>query len=559
MKINLPEIRPEERTPLVETLLATIRQLADQLVKLELTLQELRDENARLKGQKTRPDIKPSTLEQPAKPGTPTEQTPRRRGKPNGPRTADLVIDQTIPLLTSELPQGAKFRQREDYVVQELEIRTVTTKYQRARYDLADGGSFLTPFPPGILPVEGGHFGAKLVAYVLSQHYQAHVTQPVLLEALWDMGIVISAGQLQRLLTEHKDAFHEEKAEILRVGLTSASYIGTDDTGARHQGQNGYTTAIGNDFLASFTTTDSKSRLNFLQLLQGEQRLYSCNAAAQAYWKEHHLPQEPSAKLTQGETRDFASEEAWKTHLAALDIRSERHVLTATEGALLGGLIEHGVSPELVVVSDGALQFVIVWHAACWIHAERPLLKMVPHNEEHRVVIEGLREQIWELYKDLKAYKAHPDETQRGLLEARFDALVDQRTGYPNVNQVLKSLRKHKADLLRVLVRPEPPLHNNAMESDIRDFVKRRKISGGTRSDSGRRCRDTFASLKKTCRKLGVNFWAYLQDRVSGLGGVPRLASVVCEKVQAAKEKVASLLSGRVAEPSATEEVAVPV
>src|SRR5436190_12511348 len=68
-------------------------------------------------------------------------------------------------------------------------------------------------------------------------------------------------------------------------------------------------------------------------------------------------------------------------------------------------------------------------------------------------------------------------------------------------------MRDHKADLLRVLQRPEVPLHNNAMESDIREYVKRRKISGGTRSDAGRRCRDTFASLKKTCRKLGVRFW----------------------------------------------------
>ncbi len=67
-------------------------------------------------------------------------------------------------------------------------------------------------------------------------------------------------------------------------------------------------------------------------------------------------------------------------------------------------------------------------------------------------------------------------------------------------------MRDHQADLLRVLERPEVPLHNNAMESDIREFVKRRKLSGGTRNEAGRRCRDTFASLKKTCRKLGVRF-----------------------------------------------------
>ena len=123
-------------------------------------------------------------------------------------------------------------------------------------------------------------------------------------------------------------------------------------------------------------------------------------------------------------------------------------------------------------------------------------------------------------------------EAMQPVLEARFDALVEQRTGYPNINGVLKEMRDHKADLLRVLQRSEVPLHNNAMESDIREFVKRRKISGGTRNDAGRRCRDTFASLKKTCRKLGVRFWDYLQDRVRGLGIIPRLADLIRQKAR---------------------------
>ena len=81
------------------------------------------------------------------------------------------------------------------------------------------------------------------------------------------------------------------------------------------------------------------------------------------------------------------------------------------------------------------------------------------------------------------------------------------------------------------------PLHNNASESDIREYVKKRKISGGTRSTAGRHCRDTFASLKKTCRKLGVNFWNYLQDRVRGLGKVARLDDLIRQRA-AAKQLV---------------------
>ena len=71
-----------------------------------------------------------------------------------------------------------------------------------------------------------------------------------------------------------------------------------------------------------------------------------------------------------------------------------------------------------------------------------------------------------------------------------------------------------------MLEHPQIPLHNNLSEGDIREYVKKRKISGSTRSSPGRRCRDTFTSLKKTCRKLGISFWKYLKDRLGGGSGV---------------------------------------
>jgi Transposase IS66 family len=540
MKMKLPEIQAKERTPLVEALLGIVRQLADHIATLETTIQELRDENARLKGQKPRPKISPSLLNTPAQTEDSTGQG-RRRGKPTRPKTAELTIHDTVPLYPDHLPVGATFKAFEPYVVQDLIVQGLNTKYQRARFDLPDGGSVLAPFPAGVLPIAGGHFGANLITYILDQYHQAHVTEPLLLEQLWEYGIDISAGQLHHILTANKEPFHQEKAEVLAAGLAESSYIGTDDTGARHQGKNGYCTAIGNDLFAYFESTATKSRLNFLHVLQGHQHLYAINETTLAYWQQQKLPAALLAGLIQG-PQEFVGKEAWQARLTALAIGSERHVRMATEGALLGGLIACGVSSDLGVLSDGAPQFVVLVHAACWIHAERPLTKLVPHNDEHRAAIEKVRGHIWELYQDLKAYRAKPDESQRPLLEARFDALVEERTGYPNINGVLKEMREHKADLLRVLDRPEIPLHNNAMESDIREFVKRRKISGGTRSDAGRRCRDTFASLKKTCRKLGVRFWDYLQDRVRGLGQIPRLADLIRQKAaETAAKKAAAV------------------
>src|SRR5262245_9381875 len=108
MRMELPEIRAEERTPLVETLLGVVRQLLDRVQQLEETNQQLRDEIAKLKGLKARPDIKPSLLEaRQAKPQKPQEG--KRPGSAKRPKTAELVIHREVPLHPADLPEGATF------------------------------------------------------------------------------------------------------------------------------------------------------------------------------------------------------------------------------------------------------------------------------------------------------------------------------------------------------------------------------------------------------------------------------------------------------------------
>ena len=106
------------------------------------------------------------------------------------------------------------------------------------------------------------------------------------------------------------------------------------------------------------------------------------------------------------------------------------------------------------------------------------------------------------------------------------------------MNQALKRLSRNKDELLLALKRPDIPLHNNLSEGDIREYVIKRKISGSTRSENGRRCRDTFASLKKTCRKLGISFWDYLGDRIEQHGTIPPLPDLIRERAAAAASAV---------------------
>ncbi len=121
-------------------------------------------------------------------------------------------------------------------------------------------------------------------------------------------------------------------------------------------------------------------------------------------------------------------------------------------------------------------------------------------------------------------------------LRARFDRIFRRRTDFVTLDRLLARLHANKPELLLVLDRPEIPLHTNGSENDIRCQVTKRKISGGTRSDTGRDCRDAFLGLAKTCSKLGIAFWDYLGDRlaVSGHPAVPYLPDLVKHRCQSA-------------------------
>ena len=162
---------------------------------------------------------------------------------------------------------------------------------------------------------------------------------------------------------------------------------------------------------------------------------------------------------------------------------------------------------------------------------QRLVHKTLPLNDQHREDIARVRDQIWTLYADLKAYKLHPTTKQKRELATRFDVIFTQKTRYATLNRLLRRIHLNKSELLLVLERPEVPLHTNDSERDIRDHVKKQKISGGTRSELGRQCRDTFSSLKKTCRKLGISFWNYLTDRISCSDQIPLLPHLVQQRI----------------------------
>src|SRR3954454_771369 len=530
------EIPADRRTPLVEALLRVVDQLQPTVEQQRRRIEQLEEEVQRLKGLPGQPRRKPEPSPLNAPDGPPSASGGKKPKMPDGKRpgsakrskTRDLVVHEDVPLSLEGLPAGTKFLGYQDFTVQDLRIEPHHTRYRRGRDRLPDQAILIAPLPRDV----SSHFGPTLRQYVLYQHFHNHVTQPLLHQELSELGVDISAGQVNRLLTEGHEAFHREKDSLLPAAREVSAYLQADDTSAMHRGEAGHTLHIGNDLFASFFTTETKSRVNFLKILLRPHQDYLFNGDALFYLECFGASQRRLARLEPDAGRIYEDDRSWEAQLDAWKITSAEQRRLTTEAALWASLLAHDLYNDLVLMSDDAAQFKLLafLHALCRVHMERHVARLIPLTAAQRDAHDVVRDAIWKYYQRLKAYRESPTPPRRGRLENDYDRLFLKETGWSELNEALRTIHAKKSGLLLVLDRSEIPLHNNLSENDIRQYVKKRKISAGTRSDAGPRCRGTFLRLKTTCRKLGVTFWRYLQDRIHDLHGVPPLADLIRRK-----------------------------
>ena len=527
---------------LIEYLSGQNQQLKEQIQWLEKRLdialntlalqneeiQKLKDEIASLKGQKPRLKIPPSSLEGAKSKDKQKDKSRSSRGKhPRRKKTMQLEIHLKKRIKPESVPSGAVFKGCQKFTVQDIVLRPYNTVFELERWKLPDGSYMSGKLPENI----SGHYGPQLVSYILHQYYGCRITGPLLLTQLKEVGILISEGQLNNILIQAKEAFHQEKNDLLSAGIAATGQVKTDDTGARHKGQNGYSTILGNEYFTYIVSTKSKSRINFLKILHGASPQYLINEDTLSYIESmkplHYLG---GYLLLHAKDRSM-SRAQWEELLQQTNVCSKSDIKLATEAALFASLIASGIPRNLGVHGDDAGQFDVFVRSLCWIHEERHYRKIIPIGDAMREEVEQIRDKIWELYRGLQEYKLTPSQSLKTQLKTDFDNLfLHQKTTSPTLNRQLAKTYAKKEELLRVLERPDTPLHNNGTETDAREMVIKRKISGGTRSEEGRQYRDTFISLKKTCVKLDISFWAYLKDRVWKLCEIAPLSRIILDR-----------------------------
>ena len=401
-----------------EELKAFAIELLEEVADLKAENEALREEIARLKGLKGRPKLKPSGMHQETQARAKAKSGGQKRRR--GPKNSNLVIDEDKVLKAEGVPEDSRFKGTEDYVVQDLIIKSHVVRLRRERWLTPEGRTIVAPLPAGTV----GHFGPQLRRFVLMQYHQGQMTIPRLVELLNSVGVAISKRAVVRILIERKEDFLTEARDVLRAGLQTASWISVDDTGARHCGRNGVCTQIGNDHFTAFVTTFSKSRLNFLQILRAGYTDYVINDEALAYMRRRKLAGPLIRRLAEHETKRFPDQEAWRAHLAELGI-AERDVeadpvTIATEGALWGSVLDHGFLRDAVILSDDAGQFNVGLHSLCWIHSERLIHRLNAFNDLQRKAVARIKSRVWRLYGDLQDYCHDPTPRLAAALRRRI-------------------------------------------------------------------------------------------------------------------------------------------
>jgi regulator of replication initiation timing len=452
------------------------------------------------------------------------------------PKVTAIEIDreEICPVDPAVLPADAQWKGYTDKVVQEVRIQRDTVKFRRETwYSPSHHQTYLGAVPTG----HEGEFGPHLNTHILSMKYVNGMSIPKIHEFYETLGIRISRTYLSDRLTKHLDVFHQEKAALYDASLDQGRYHHIDDTTSRVNGQNHYTHIVCSPYATLFFTTPRKDRLTILDILQdGEARYVLFNAEAVTLLEQLKVPKTYVTRLQELDPDRHFTDAEMAAILAAIfpdPATSPIHQRRIQEAGAIASYHQQLDHPIVeVLVCDDAPQFKLLTEevALCWVHEGRHYKRLQPIVPEHRTQLDDFLRRFWAYYRRLYVYKQAPSEEQARIVSAEFDTLFSPTTGYDELDErIMKSAAK-KSALLTVLRYPEVPLHNNPAEHGARVQKRRADVSLHTKNDLGTQAKDTMMSIVETCKKLGVNAYDFIYDRISHTFNLPSLADMIRAK-----------------------------
>lgn len=542
-----------EAQDIVKKLLNLIERVASDNESLETEIQRLRDEVNRLKGEQGKPNIKPNKSTQTdissekerqkaeanANANENGEAEGKKKKRNRKSKLSKIQIDQTIhcPLDKEGLPDDLISKGHTDVIVQDIIIKRNTIRYRRETYySPSENKSYYGVLPEGVQ--NQGEYGIGVRSLIPVLKTACRMTEKPIIEFFKNHGIVISPAYLSQQWTGGYDWAHEEKSNLYYQGILKSDYVQIDDTSARVNGDNHYCQVVCNPLFTAYFTTKKKDRLSVLELLTDyAPSRYLYNHSAKSLLDTLRLSNKARTAIEEALPEDTVMNEMqFVEHLVNLDTLGAGQITKVTEACGIAHYQQQTDFPVIeTLLADDAPQFKLLtkYLGLCWIHDARHYKKLCPILEINQITLARFRHQYWAYYTELLKYQRNPNPDKREWLAQQFDDIFTTITDYDDLNdRIAKTLMK-KTELLRVLDLPELPLHNNASELAARVQARVRDISFQTRSDAGTKIKDTFMSINETAKKLGVSFYDYVYDRVSGEFKLPSLADLIKQKAHA--------------------------
>ena len=533
MDINLGETDNKKLSAVLPILFQLIERLNQENEKFKIENQKLRDEISLLKGEQGKPKIRGKKPDKDISSEDQRKKREKKKKKKSKGKKHKIKIDriEVCKVDQSKLPQDVVFKGYESVIIQEILIKTDNVEYKKeVFYSATENKTYVGQLPAAIT----GEFGPGVRSLVCTLKHVGNMSEPKVLELLENCGIFISQSTISRILTNDESGFNKEKDEIFRAALESTPFQQVDDTTVRVNGKNQYSQIFCNPYYTAFFTVPHKNRLTILDiLLCGKKRTYIFDLKALSLLSDLKVSKKIINQIRELTDEREISEAQMQELLKKIfpDAKKGKNTKTRImEAAAIASYHSQTKIPVVnILLSDDAPQFkkLTAEHVLCWIHEGRHynrLSPIVPFNVDE---LKKFKTRFWDYYGVLLKYKENPKPETAVRLSSEFDDLFSTKTGYDSLDDRIEKTRNKKKALLLSLRYPCLPLHNNDSELGARVEKRRQDVSLQTKSEKGTKAKDSFLTVTQTAKKLGVNSYDYIYDRISKTFKMTSLADLI--------------------------------
>lgn len=526
---NLDSFDPAARI-LILALMNKVEELVALSQEQAKLIQQLRDENARLKGENGKPGFRRQSTPQKDISSEKERKGPPKKRKKKPKKNSNIKHDRVVICHVPEdqIPEGSTSNGYQDVLIQDISIKTDNILFRREVFEKPDGTTISGKLPAGY----EGQYGPNIKAFVLTCHHAHRMSHSSILNLLTTLGIIISAATISRILTENNEVFHQEKEDIVDAGLATKAAKQMDDTGGRFKGKNRFVHILCNNFFTAYFTRTKKDRLTILEIIARHPLMFQFDENAYDLMETLGVAEKHIVRLkTYCSLGQILNQTEIDELFVTLFPAPEKHN-KIKQNILEGSAISwYHKQPNAIqkLMTDDAPQYKLIAKmlGLCWIHDGRHYKKLDPYFASHIFALEAFLKEYWDYYRELLAYKETPTPEESKRLLEKFDTLFSKTTDYDELNKRIAMTKAKKGNLLRVLDYPYFPLHNNISELAARYQAMRRDSNYHTMSENGMHSKDSLMTIIATAKKQSINVFQYLHDRITKSYEITPLAELI--------------------------------